>query len=163
MSVALVRRNECVPYELGFSPMPLIHSETSRAYCRVVVHRPLPPRPAKRNSLAFFPAALRSRRPPLGFAPSSRSGQACRSSSDVLSHGAATPLRRNILDHEADDIATSELAVDREIEHGKVALSSLGVQFGADRPDVLRAERRLRTDQLALVPRVPVPSSRGNV
>jgi hypothetical protein len=37
--IAFVRRSECVPKKLGFSPMAPIHWETSRAYCRVVKHR----------------------------------------------------------------------------------------------------------------------------
>ena len=36
MRVAFVRRIECVAYFSGSRPMPLTHSETRRAYCRVV-------------------------------------------------------------------------------------------------------------------------------
>src|SRR5215472_13451298 len=57
MRVALVRRSECVPKKLGSSPMPAIHWETSRAYCRVVIGRSRPRRPPKRNSPGFLWAA----------------------------------------------------------------------------------------------------------
>src|SRR5437588_5433295 len=40
ISVAFVRRSECVPKICGSSPMPAIHSETRRAYCRVVMAPP---------------------------------------------------------------------------------------------------------------------------
>jgi hypothetical protein len=49
---------------------------------------------------------------------------------------------RHIFYFEADDIAAAELAVDRQIEHRKVALSPFDLQFGADRPNGLRSERR---------------------
>jgi hypothetical protein len=50
---------------------------------------------------------------------------------------------RNVLDLETDDITASELAVDGEIEHGEIACSTLDLQLGADRPDMLGSQWRL--------------------
>src|ERR1700730_551172 len=44
--------------------------------------------------------------------------------------------RRNILDFEGDDIAATQFAVDRQIEHRQVARPSPDLQLGRDRPDV---------------------------
>ena len=45
-----------------------------------------------------------------------------------------------------------EFAIDGEIEDGEVARSPRDLQLGADRPDVLRPERRLRADEFSFVP-----------
>lgn len=42
--------------------------------------------------------------------------------------------------------------MDRQVEHGRVAGSPRHLQLGADRPDVLRPEKRLGADQFAFVP-----------
>jgi GAF domain-containing protein len=55
----LVRRSECVPKSIGSRPMLAIHSERSRAYCRVVMQRPKPRRPVNRNSPGFSPVAFK--------------------------------------------------------------------------------------------------------
>src|SRR5262245_55032381 len=60
--------------------------------------------------------------------------------------------RRNVIDLERDDIATAELAVDGEIEQSEVTETTFDLELCPDRPDVLRAEWRLRSDDLALVP-----------
>jgi len=61
-------------------------------------------------------------------------------------------MRRYVLDLERDDIAPTQLAIDRQIEHRQIARTSLYLQLGADRPYVLRSQRGLGTDQLAFVP-----------
>ena len=48
MSVALVRRMECVANVWGSSPMPTTHLDTSRAYWRVVKGRSWSRRPGNR-------------------------------------------------------------------------------------------------------------------
>jgi hypothetical protein len=62
-------------------------------------------------------------------------------------------VRRHIFHLQADDIAAAEFAVDREIEHRQVTRSSRNLQFGSDRPHVLRSEWWYCTGQFALVPR----------
>jgi hypothetical protein len=61
-------------------------------------------------------------------------------------------MRSKVLHFQADNVTASELAIDGEIEHGQVARSPRDLQLGANRPDVLRPERRLGADQFALVP-----------
>ena len=46
---------EWVPNRCGSSPMPAIHSDRSRAYCRVAIR--CPRREVNRNSPGFLPAA----------------------------------------------------------------------------------------------------------
>jgi hypothetical protein len=55
-------------------------------------------------------------------------------------------MRRNVLNLKRDDIATAQLAVDREIEHRQIARASLYLQLGSNCPNVLWSQRRLRTD-----------------
>ena len=59
----------------------------------------------------------------------------------------------DVLDPDGDHITSTKLAVDCQIEHGQIASAALDLKFRPDRPDVLRAERRLRPGQLSLVPR----------
>jgi hypothetical protein len=59
----------------------------------------------------------------------------------------------DILDPDGDDIATSELTVDCQIEHGEVASAALDLELCPDRSDVLGSQRWLCPGQLALVPR----------
>jgi hypothetical protein len=61
-------------------------------------------------------------------------------------------MRSNVLDLERDDIATTQLAVDCQIEHRQIARTSLYLQLGPDRPYVLWSQWGLGTDQLAFVP-----------
>src|SRR5260221_6416638 len=61
----------------------------------------------------------------------------------------------NVLDLEVDDVTTSELAIDSEIEHGEVACASLDLQLGPDRPDMLGSQRGLGPEQFTLIPRGP--------
>jgi hypothetical protein len=62
-------------------------------------------------------------------------------------------VRSNVLHLQTDHIAAAQLAVDRQVEHGQVACPPFELQLGADRPDMLWPERRLRSDQLAFIPR----------
>jgi hypothetical protein len=57
--VAFVRRGECVPNSLGSSPTLPIHSDTSRAYWRVVILRSGPRRSVNKNSPSRLPVAFR--------------------------------------------------------------------------------------------------------
>ena len=52
-----------------------------------------------------------------------------------------------------DDVTATKLAVDRQIEHGKVASVAFDLEFSSDRPDEFGSQRRLRPAQLALGPR----------
>ncbi len=61
--------------------------------------------------------------------------------------------RGDVLHAYRDDVATAQLAVDRQVEEGQIPLLALDLQLGPDRPHVARAQRWLSTDELALVPR----------
>jgi hypothetical protein len=71
----------------------------------------------------------------------------------------------NILDLEADDVATAKLAVDRQIEQRQVPRSISDLKARADGPNVLGLQRRLCTGQPAFVPkcRASRPASRRSV
>src|SRR5260370_30556485 len=154
MSVALVRRNECVPKKLGSSPMLAIH-------------------------LAHQPCVLsrRDRSVPTATAAEEELTRLLTGGSDVtvdrltgllrhlkldglaglfLAHSCtidSATMRSNVLHPQVDDVASSELAIDGKIEHAQVACSPCHFHLGADRPDVLRSERRLGADQFAFIPR----------
>src|ERR1700731_4075062 len=68
----------------------------------------------------------------------------------TVSHPAAGAY---VVDPQADEIATSELAVDREVEQGKISLPTLQLKPNPNGPDIFRLERALLADQVALVPR----------
>src|ERR1700674_5725890 len=135
MRVALVRRSECVPNSVGSSPMLAIHSDTNRAYCLVVMPRPDPRRPGKRNSPGFLFAALilidRLARLLRHFEPHGSAGLLLPDSCSI--DRAST--RCNILDLESDDIAAPQLAVDGEVEHRQVSGTPVNLELGTDRPD----------------------------
>ena len=59
----------------------------------------------------------------------------------------------DILDPDGDDIATTKLAVDCQIEHSQIASAALDLEFRPDRSDVFRPQRRFCSGQLSLVPR----------
>src|ERR1700758_2198005 len=71
----------------------------------------------------------------------------------TVSHPAAGAY---VVDLQADEIATSELAVDREVEQGKISLPTLQLKPNPNGPDIFRLERALLTDQAALVPGSPL-------
>jgi hypothetical protein len=58
----------------------------------------------------------------------------------------------DVPDLEADEVAAAQLAVDPEVEEGKLAHSIFHLQTDSKRPDVLKLERCLLADDLALVP-----------
>jgi hypothetical protein len=58
----------------------------------------------------------------------------------------------DIVDLWADEIAASELAIDCEIEQGKVARSVLELEPDPDCPDILRFQRSLLPGKSSLVP-----------
>jgi hypothetical protein len=58
----------------------------------------------------------------------------------------------HIRDPEADHIATTQLAINREIEEGQVSYPAVELQPGPNGPDVFRLERRLLPCELPLVP-----------
>ena len=68
-------------------------------------------------------------------------------------------IRSDILDPQGDDVATTQLAVDREVEKGKVARSSFYQEPGSDGPNLVWPQRRFGSDQLSLVPGYPASSS----
>jgi hypothetical protein len=68
----------------------------------------------------------------------------------------------NILDLETDNITSSELAIDGEIEHREIARSALYLQLGPDRPNMLGPQRRFGAHQLSLIPRGVDRAGMGN-
>src|SRR5579871_6620723 len=58
--------------------------------------------------------------------------------------------RGNIIDPDRNDIAATELAVDRQIEHGQVAGAAFDLEFCPDGPDVFGPQWWLRSSQLPL-------------
>jgi hypothetical protein len=71
----------------------------------------------------------------------------------TVSHPAAGAY---VVDLQADEIATSELAVDREVEQGKISLPTLQLKPNPNGPNIFRLERALLADQAALVPGSPL-------
>ena len=54
----------------------------------------------------------------------------------------------------ADEVTASQLAVDRDIEHGEIADAAFVLQAGSNGSNVLRLEGRLRSDYSTVVPRM---------
>jgi len=139
------------------------HVKTRRAYCRVFRHHSRLLRPGKRNSPGFFASAsqvLGNRLTALlcQLEPDWPAGLPlpCRRTID------GNPGRGNVLHHQVDDIAPSQLAIDREIEHCAVARSSLDLQFGVDGPNGLGSDRRLRAGEAGEFAFVRRASERGS-
>jgi len=65
------------------------------------------------------------------------------------------PTGGDILDADGDDVTATKLAVDRQIEHCKVASAAFDLKLRPDRPDVLGSQWRLRSRKLSLIPRHP--------
>ena len=59
----------------------------------------------------------------------------------------------DVADLEADQVAAAKLAVDSQVEECKLPYAVFHLQADSECPDVLELERRLLTDDLALVPR----------
>ena len=60
---------------------------------------------------------------------------------------------RDVIDTDGDNVATAQLAVDRQVEEGEIPFLPLDLQLRPDRPDVAWPQGRLGTDELAFVPR----------
>ena len=69
----------------------------------------------------------------------------------------------DILDPDGDDVTATKLAVDSEVEHGKVPRTAFDLEFRPDRPDVLGAQRGLCSGHLALIPRYSLKGRAGRV
>src|SRR6516164_8652544 len=67
----------------------------------------------------------------------------------TVSHSAAGAY---VVDLQTDEIATSELAVDRKVKQGKISFPDLQLKPNPNGPDIFRLERALLADQAALVP-----------
>jgi len=59
---------------------------------------------------------------------------------------------RHVIDPRRDDVTAPQFAVDGEVRQREVAGATLKLQLCPDRPDMACSQRRLGTDQLALVP-----------
>lgn len=62
-------------------------------------------------------------------------------------------VRGYIIDANGDDVAAAQLAIDRQVEEGKVAILAFDLELRSDRPHVAGSQWRLRTDKLPFVPR----------
>ena len=61
----------------------------------------------------------------------------------------------DVADAQIDEIATAQLAVDREVEHSLVSNLMGVLKLNSDCPDFLRLKWRFLPDQLAFVPGFP--------
>jgi hypothetical protein len=148
----LVRRSEWVPNKDESRPMLAIHSDSRRAYWRV-------------EAAAFAPAAVEQEI--AGTIPARRKVlvdrlarllgnlEPDRKTGLVLPNGRTVDgiaMWRDVLDLEAHHVAATQLAIDREIEERQVPHPPCELQLRPNGPDVLRLQRWLRADQLALIP-----------
>ena len=79
-----------------------------------------------------------------------------RPASLLLNDGRAianSPASEYVIDPQPNEIAAPELAVDRQIEHRKIASATLHLQPYSNCPDILRLQRALLADQASPVPR----------
>ena len=63
-----------------------------------------------------------------------------------MNYGAAVAdpaARPYVIDLQSEEIAAAELAVDRQVEQGKVALAVLKLETDPNCPDIFRLERAL--------------------
>jgi hypothetical protein len=65
-------------------------------------------------------------------------------------------MRCDVGDHQAYEIASAQLAVDRQIEEGQVPNSPVDMQAGPNSPNMPWLERWLRTNQLGFIPGTPM-------
>jgi hypothetical protein len=61
-----------------------------------------------------------------------------------------------VSDSDLDDVTSSQLAVDCEIEHRSVALPAFVVEPESNGPDLLWLQRTFRANHSARVPRAPL-------
>src|SRR6476619_3415846 len=97
----------------GSNPMPVIHSATSRAYCRVVMPSPTRRRLVNRNSPGTLPVEVVVN----GLARLLRQLEADWTPGLSLAHrrtGEGISARGNVFDLHRDDIAASQLAINGE-------------------------------------------------
>ena len=79
-----------------------------------------------------------------------------------LRHGGTRPdlaTAHDVADIETDDIASTQLAIDRDIEKRAVTEPAMVIEIEADAPDLLRLQRPLRSNFAARVPGLPVAGS----
>src|SRR5215470_5908020 len=135
MSVALVRRRECVPKKRGSRPI-VCNPARYKPGVLPSGHAAVVVTPTNEQKFAGFLASgfdvivhgltrlLRQ------FKPDGPTGL-------LLAHCGAIdriPARCHVLDPKCDDITPPQLAVDCEIEHCQVSRPSLHLQSGTDRP-----------------------------
>jgi hypothetical protein len=76
--------------------------------------------------------------------------------SPLLNDGRAianSPASEHVIDLQPNEIAAPELAIDRHIEHRKIASATLHLQPYLNGPDILRLPRALLANQASPVPR----------
>jgi hypothetical protein len=66
---------------------------------------------------------------------------------------ANSTIRANVIHLQTHEIASSQLAVDSEIEHCEIALAAFELQTDPNGPDVLWSLRALLAEQASFVPR----------
>jgi len=82
----------------------------------------------------------------------------------LLDHGRSfpnPPAGTHVVNFQPDEIAASQLAVDRQIEHGKIAPAFLYLEAHSNSPDILRLQRALLADEASLVPRLALQTRSG--
>ena len=62
----------------------------------------------------------------------------------------------DVTNTQADEVASAQLAVDGQVEHGQISHLVGVLQVDADRPDILGLQRGLLANQLSLVLRWPM-------
>jgi hypothetical protein len=125
----------------------------------------------KRNTLdpSFrYPRWDRTTRPwsrlfPLAETRNSSSGIYWSAATHIDAPPTLVAARGNIFDLEGNDITPTQLAVDGEIKHRQIARIAPDLKFGSDRPDMLRAERRLYLFQGARMIAVAIAFSRSSM
>jgi hypothetical protein len=73
-----------------------------------------------------------------------------------LHHGGAgsyPPIKGYVVDPKRDEVTGSQLAVEGQVEQGQIPDLMSDLEPHSNGPDLLRLERRLGSDQLAVVPR----------
>ena len=67
--------------------------------------------------------------------------------------GGNPPALGNVADFQSHQVVATKLAVDSEVEKGKLSHLLGDLQAGADRPNLLELERQFLANESALVPR----------
>src|SRR6516165_12658188 len=154
--VAFVRRSECVPQTCGSSPIATSQSASRRAYCRVVMlwsRR----RPSNRHWPRFLVGCrqiLIDRLPGLlgeleSYRPTGLS----------LAHGCplyCMAVGGDVIDPDGDQVTSSQLAVDGEIEQRQLSHLPLDLKPGSYGPDMPLPQGCSGSDQFAFIPGDPL-------